>query len=111
MTSLPDPGGVFASDSHRRALGHLPLPGDTPSELNALGHRISEDAHHGLETVNDLATVLHDLEADGHAESTDDGWVQTPEGLDALNAPLPNQPTGPVAPAPLVGLEPIGGVR
>ena len=110
MTNVSDPGGVFDSDSHRRVLGHLPLPGESPTDINTLGHRISEDVHHGLESVNDLAAVLQDLEHDGYAKTTKDGgWVQTKEGLDALCAPLPEAPTGEAKPVQLVGLEPIGG--
>lgn len=102
MSYAPDPGGVFASDTHRRVLGHLH---DEPQELNALGYRVSDDANHGLETVAELAEVLQDLEADGHAKSTDAGWKLTKNGLDALQAPLPNEPSGPVKPALLAGLE------
>lgn len=102
MSYAPDPGGVFASDTHRRVLAHLH---DEPQELNALGHRISGDAHHGLETVDELADVLADLEADGYAHETKAGWKMTGEGLDALNAPLPNAPSGPAKPAIISGLE------
>jgi hypothetical protein len=111
----PDPGGIFASDTHRRVLGHLPLPdadalalqgpGGPKAHRHSLGHRISGDAHHELQTVEDLEAVLHELEADGLASQLKSGWRMTKAGLDALNAPLPQEPAGPASPALLQGLE------
>lgn len=109
MAYRPDPGGIFASDTHRRVLGHLPLPGDDPSDVTALGYRISGDAHHGLAHVDELSEVLEDLEADGHATQLKDGWRLTKGGLDALNADVPDQPDGPTTPAVLGGLEERSG--
>lgn len=117
MSYRADPGGIFASDTHRRVLAHLPVPGDGPMVVNStemlrprelrrvsLAHRISSDAHHGLQHVDELAEVLADLEADGHAEQSKDGWKMTRAGFDALTGPIAEEPEGPVTPAVLGGL-------
>jgi hypothetical protein len=103
-----DPGGVFESDAHRRVLGHL--SSEEPFELQALGHRISDDRFHGIAHVDDLDEVLKDLEADGYANSTAKGWKLTKKGLDALQAPAVEDASAAPAPAPLGGLEVNGEV-
>lgn len=100
----PDPGGVFASDTHRRVLGHVPDAGDEPLGLHPLGHRISPDSHHGLQHVDDLAKVLSDLVAEGYCSEGEDGWVCTEEGMDALCRPAPEQ-EGAATPAVIGGLD------
>lgn len=116
---MEDPGGIFDSDSHRRVLGHLtdealPLsgPGGHKAHTRSLGHRVSQDPHHGLETVDDLEEVLKDLEADGYASKSKDGWKVTKKGTEALAAPLPEEPDAPVGPVVLEGLttEGAGGL-
>lgn len=104
MGYRPDPGGVFASDTHRRVLGHVPDPGDPPMELHPLGHHISPDPKHGLGHVDELEVVLRELEADDYCVYGEGGWVMTDEGLEALRAPAPED-DGPVRPALIDGLE------
>lgn len=101
----PDPGGVFASDTHRRVLGHLSQ--SDPIDLHPLGHRISADPDHGLSTVEELEEVLTSLKADGFASQSKDGWKMTQKGFDAITGPNANEPTpgGPAEPALLRGLE------
>jgi hypothetical protein len=82
----PDPGGVFDSDTHRRVLAHVPLPGDPPSALHPLGVRISPDRHHGLSHVDELEAVLGELEASGYLSREDGHFVMTDAGLEALQA-------------------------
>lgn len=88
MTHLADPGGTFASDTHRRVLGHLPLPGDEPTAVDALVERMAPDTSTDLD-AEEADEVLADLEADGHAANLKDGWKQTKAGHEALNAPVP----------------------
>lgn len=120
---LADPGGVFDSDTHRRVLGHLPLPGTDPmptrgpagrkAHTRSLGHRLSADAHHRIQTVDELEEVLKDLEADGYAGQTKAGWKMTKAGLDKLNGPNANEPdpdAEPEGPAPIGGLD-TGGLE
>jgi hypothetical protein len=96
-------------------LGHLPVPDDDHMQLNStemlrprqlrkvsLAHRISDDPHHGLESVDELAEVLDDLEADGYVSKSKDGWKMTKKGFDALTGPIAEEPAGPPAPA-LIG--------
>lgn len=86
-----DPGKVFASDIHRRVMANLPNPDDDPvsiEDLQAL--RIAKDDHL---TVDDgeLEEVLGDLEADGHAKQTKDGWRNTTSGFDVLTDKSANE--------------------
>jgi hypothetical protein len=86
MAYQADPGGVFASDTHRRTLAHL--TSDAMS-LEDLYTRMIPDASTDFDDEAELAEVLSDLEADGYASETAAGWKQTKRGLDALNAPVP----------------------
>lgn len=105
MGYAPDPGGVFASDTHRRVLSHVPDPGADAMGLHPLGHRISPDPHHGLAHVDDLQAVLDDLEAEGFVKKgKDDTYITTDEGMAALAAPAP-ETAGPVTPAVIDGLD------
>lgn len=97
MTDLnPDPGGVFATDAHRRVLGHLPLPGDDGTDTSALLARVDSDAHTPFfatgssEDEGGIEEVLRDLEADGHASQSKSGWKMTKSGLDAITGPVPD---------------------
>lgn len=87
MNHSADPGGNFASDVHRRTLGHLPLPTDDPLDVEALVERMAPDEPTELD-ADEATEVLQDLEADGHATQLKDGWKQTKAGLDTLNAPI-----------------------
>lgn len=85
--SQPDPGGIFASDTHRRVQAALPNPGDDPLDIAGLiAERISKDEHLDVDE-GELEEVLKDLEADGHAKQTKDGWRNTSPGFDALTGP------------------------
>lgn len=88
-----DPGGVFASDTHRRTLGHLPLPGaeHDPTSVEDLFERMAPDVGTDFADEAELAEVLSDLEADGYAEKTAAGWKQTKNGQALLNAALPEE--------------------
>ncbi len=99
MTYHADPGGVFETDTHRRVLGHLPLPGDDPISLyddegtarqqrrDSLYHRLGADDHTSVETVDELGDVLADLEAAGYAVQSKGGWKMSKAGFDALTGP------------------------
>ena len=46
MSYAPDPGGVFASDAHRRVMAHLPNPDDEPlTAADLIAGRINRDPH------------------------------------------------------------------
>jgi hypothetical protein len=84
----PDPGGVFASDVHRRVQANVPNPDDEPLNVEQLlGERIAKDDHLDL-TADELAEVLKDLEADGHSKQLKGGWKNTPDGFAALTGPV-----------------------
>lgn len=104
-----DPGKVFTSDTHRRIVGHLPLPDDDPIEVEALGVRLGADLRNlVIRSVDDLKEVLSELEAEGLAKHLAAGWKMTKEGFEALTAPLPEEPEGEPAPAMLTGLGELG---
>lgn len=89
MAYPADPGGVFASDAHRRVLGHLPTPDDEPTLVEALQLRMDPDQHSNFnEDPEGLEAVLGELNASGFAEGGEDGWRMTQAGLDALCAPV-----------------------
>ena len=107
MSYAADPGNVFASDAHRRVMAHLPNPDDDPVSVEVLiAERINKDpntlAH--FEAANEVAEVLQDLEADGHAKKLKNGWKNTPDGFDALTGP-PAETDATQTPAP-IGLDP-----
>lgn len=106
MSYPPDPGGTFASDAHRRLMAHLPNPDDDPLSVEDLiVERVNKDPHTlaHFESADEVAEVLADLEADGHAKATKQGWRNTAAGFDALTGPPAE--TGPDSPA-VVGLDP-----
>lgn len=82
-----DPGGVFASDTHRRVLGTLSKPG-LKFELDELLRRASSDPYTeiGPDESGELSDVLKDLEADGHVSESREGWGMTKAGLEAIQA-------------------------
>lgn len=86
MSYPADPGGRFDSDTHRRVLGSLPNPDAEPMDTGELAGRLASDPYTFDEGFVD---VLKDLEANGMASSTEEGWVMTESGLERLNAPLP----------------------
>jgi hypothetical protein len=93
MAYHADPGGIFDSDTHRRTLAHLPLPDDDVaafySRYGSVLERLKPDVGTDLADEQEADDVLADLEADGYATQTKDGWKQTKKGLEALNAPVP----------------------
>lgn len=88
MRYYADPGGVFATDVHRRVCGHLH---DEAQEIGALAERVDPDDHTPLGSgdESDLLEVLGDLEDEGYASRSKDGYKLTKKGLDALQAPVP----------------------
>lgn len=90
----PDPGGVFASDTHRRVLGHLSLPSDLFGwSLHALETRIGrDDRHTQVATEADIVPVLDGLVGDGLAELVAGVYRQTAAGAAALVAPIAGEP-------------------
>lgn len=95
LLSLPDPGGVFQSDVHRRVLAHMPEPGEDESNMSLLKDRLDSDIWFTYpEAEVDLARVVADLIDEGFA----DGIIMTQEGYDALTGPVVNEPP------PLTGL-------
>lgn len=106
MTYAPDPGGVFASDAHRRVMAHLPNPDDDPiSTEDLINDRINRDPHTltHFRAADDVVSVLTDLEADGHAKQLKNGWKNTPAGFDVLTGP-PTEQAAANAPA-TIGLD------
>lgn len=91
-----DPGGVFASDAHRRVMANLPNPNQDPLSVEGLqAERIAKDDYLDI-SDEDLTSVLSDLEADGHAIQTPDGWQNTERGFTALTVgPDPTAAHGP----------------
>ena len=89
MTYPADPGGNFASDAHRRVCGHIPTPKDDPMSLTDLFIRMVRDE--GSEYITDevqAALVIEDLVTSGLVEKIENGWRQTSDGYDLLNAPV-----------------------
>jgi hypothetical protein len=87
----PDPGGVFASDHHRRVAAHLPLPGEDTISVDELIARLNGDAFTALgeSTQPEVKAILDDLsEADyaRYLEGTK-GWRLLKAGLEALTGP------------------------
>lgn len=107
MSYSSDPGGVFASDAHRRVMAHLPNPDDDPISVEDLIlDRINQDPHTlgHFEDASQVLEVLTDLERDGHAKRLKSGWRNTPDGFDALTGP-PDETAAAAAPA-TIGLDP-----
>lgn len=107
MSYSPDPGGIFASDAHRRVMAHLPNPDDDPvSTEDLIYQRINYDPHTlaHFEDATEVADVLDDLKRDGHAKQLKHGWKCTDDGFDFLTGP-PDETTMSQAPAS-IGLDP-----
>ena len=85
MAYKADPGGVFGTNVHRRTLGHLTATAAARRPAHTYG--AGEDSD--LDDEDELVGVLEDLEADGYASRSADGWKQTKKGLDAFSAPVP----------------------
>ncbi len=87
MSYPADPGGNFASDVHRRTLAHLSVPGGDPTNVETLVERMAPDASTDLDEA-EAVEVLEDLEADGDASQSEDGWKQTKAGHKVLTGPI-----------------------
>jgi hypothetical protein len=102
----PDPGGNFASDTHRRVLAHLtppdaefgwqPLPlllrlnSDADTPFPPIGEAGLADFDAGQEQ---LGEVLKDLRKEGLAVCHKGGiWQMTEKGFDLLAGPIANEP-------------------
>jgi hypothetical protein len=82
-----DPGGAFATDTHRRVMANVPNPDDDPLSVDELlAERVAKDDYLDVD-ADELAETLADLEADGHAKKTKAGWKNTPAGFKALTGP------------------------
>jgi hypothetical protein len=108
VTFLPDPGGTFASDAHRRVMAHLPNPDDDPATIEDVIAAINTDPHtlKHFESADQVADVLRDLEADGHAKKLKDGWKNTQAGFDVLTGPPQETPSGDGVTGATLGLDP-----
>lgn len=80
---VDDPGGVFATDAHRRVLGHLPTPDEERTSLPLLCSRIAQDGGNPLADPADIERIANDLAQEGFVV-TDNGLRMTAEGLDAI---------------------------
>lgn len=86
----PDPGGVFASDIHRRVAAHLPVPAEDPIGLAELQRRLAEDVYTPhIEHEAVLAQILDELAEAGYASylSGAEGWRLLKAGLSGLSGP------------------------
>ncbi len=107
-TLQADPGGKFASDSHRRILGSLSTPeAGYGWSSEALLARVLTDESLSSHDLASLKEVLGDLEADGVAVQHDGGvWQMTPAGHDLLTSGIANEPapgSTPTGPAMVLG--------
>jgi hypothetical protein len=92
MNYLPDPGGQFASNVHRRTVGHLPLPDEEGTSVAALFNRMVPDLYSPFGTESELLEVLESLRVDGLAEKVDELWRQTTAGTERLTGPNAEEP-------------------
>jgi hypothetical protein len=85
----PDPGGVFASDYHRRVAAHLPVPDDDPVEVEDLLERLDEDVYTPIDALDRVAleAVLTELAASKDAKELKAGWRLAAAGLAKLTGP------------------------
>lgn len=103
-THKGDPAGIFASDTHRRVLGHLPTPdADVGYEVQPLLARLAQDPHTpfpadpgewDVETEAEaVLEILTELADDGYCKAYKGGvYRMTKQGLEALTGPIANEP-------------------
>lgn len=110
----PDPGGIFATDTHRRVLAHLTTPDQEIGwQPLALLLRVNPDPNTPFPPLDDrgvadldagldgLKEILGELEAEGYAvQHEGEVWQMTQAGFDALTGPIANEPD---PDAPVVG--------
>ncbi len=83
-----DPGGNFASDEHRRVQAALANPDEPHLSLDEVVARVDQDTELDL-SLEEVAEILADLEADGDAtQSKDGGWKNTKAGFEVLTGPI-----------------------
>jgi len=84
-----DPGGVFASDTHRRVLAALSHP-DMSWDEDELLERVGGNQWTLIDADEPeaLKGILSDLEKDGYVNDNRDGWKMTKAGLNKLQAPV-----------------------
>jgi hypothetical protein len=82
-----DPGGNFASDAHRRVEAALPNPDHQAISLEEVVERCGQDDYLDLDT-SEVEEILADLEADGDATQSEDGWKNTESGFAVLTGPI-----------------------
>jgi hypothetical protein len=87
VTYLPDPGGNFASDAHRRVMAALANPDEDHISVDDLMKRIDQDEQLDL-SHDEVAEILAELEAEGDATQTKNGWKNTKAGFEALTGPI-----------------------
>ena len=103
MSFLADPGGIFASDVHRRVLASISTPeAEVGWTIPALLARLNEDPFTPIPTQPDLdiaaeetaiSTVLKELKTDGFVEEFAGGiFRMSVAGFEALTGPIANQP-------------------
>jgi hypothetical protein len=83
---VSDPGGVFATDAHRRVLGYLPTPDSEATTLALLTKRIADNdkEHAGRMAEEEFAGVLASLEEEGYVDSAHGALKMTAKGFEAL---------------------------
>lgn len=87
MAFAADPGGNFASNAHRRVmavLGNDDEPSRKPFDL--VLETVDADDQIDLD-AEEVIEILKDLQADGDADHTDEGYDATEIGLEALTGP------------------------
>lgn len=93
---LPDPGGIFDSDVHRRVAAFMPPPEDDAIAFDDLMIRLGGDEptlHSGLASADHLQEVLDDLAAAGDVSKHKDGtWRKTKAGTEKVNGSVANEP-------------------
>jgi hypothetical protein len=92
MSYLPDPGGIFASDAHRRTAGHLPQPEEDPISVAALLARLKADEMTQVGDELTLTQILESLAGEKRAESAGGLWRQTVKGHADLSGPIADEP-------------------
>jgi hypothetical protein len=90
LNQLPsDPANRLPSDYHRRVLGHIPVPKETPISGEALYVRMIEDKGSDSATISQTLDALIDsLLKAGWVNETDDGYRQTDTGYEIITAPV-----------------------
>lgn len=89
---LPDKGGIFDSDTHRRTLGHMSEPEGEAISVEELLERMYDDQQTDFTDVGELTTVCDELVSSGFASREGDGFIQAQAGFEALTGPIADEP-------------------